>query len=101
MLYVDQRFAKFLRQFAMRRKVNFHRAGGLVRGRRLEEIVDVVAAQVRVAIGGKNLEDIAIGRGDQLEDGNVERASAKIVNGNFAALFFVEAIGQRGPQWVR
>src|ERR1700731_1209530 len=96
MLYVDQRFAKFLRQFAMRRKVDFIVLENQFVGERLQQIVDVVAAQVRVAIGGKNLEDIAIGRGDQLEDGNVECASAKIVNGNFAALFFVEAIGQRG-----
>ena len=48
-----------------------------------------------VAIGGKNLEDIACGRGNQLEHGNVERAAAEIIDGNAATLFFVEAVGER------
>src|SRR6266571_2662748 len=62
----------------------------------LKQIVDVVAAQMRVAIGGENLEDIAIGRGNKLQDGNVEGAAAEIVDGYFAALFFVETVGEGG-----
>src|SRR5216684_2522710 len=49
---------------------------------------------MRVAIGGKNLKDIAVGRGNELEDGNVKGATAQIVDGDFAALFFVEAVGE-------
>ncbi len=64
-----------------------------------QQIVDVVAAEVRVTVGGKNLEDIALGRGDQLEDGNVERPAAKVVNGDFAALLFVQAVGEGRSSW--
>src|SRR6266478_4263510 len=60
----------------------------------LQKIVNVVAAKMSVAVGGKNLENIAVARGDQFEDGNVEGAAAEIVDGDFAALFFVEAIGE-------
>src|SRR5260370_1816673 len=51
---------------------------------------------MRVAIGGKNLKDIAVGGGNELENGNVEGTAAEIVDGNFAALFFVKAVGERG-----
>ena len=61
--------------------------------KRLEQIVDVVAAQVRVTVGGKNLENIAFGRGNKLEDRDVERTAAEIVDRNFAALLFVQAVG--------
>ncbi len=62
----------------------------------LKQIVDVVAAEVRVAIGGKNLEDIAVGRGNELEDRNVKGTAAEIVDGYFATLLFVEAVGESG-----
>jgi len=52
----------------------------------LEQIVDVVAAEMRVAVGGKYLEDVAVGRGNELEDGNVESAAAEIIDGYLAAL---------------
>src|SRR5882762_1605429 len=45
--------------------------------------------------GGKNLKDIAVGGGNELENGNVESTAAEIVDGNFAALFFVQAVGER------
>jgi len=61
-----------------------------------KQVVDVVSAEVRVAVGGKNLEDVTIGGGNKLEDGNVESAAAEIVDGDFAALFFVKAVGERG-----
>ncbi len=55
----------------------------------LQQIINVVSAQVRVAIGGKNLENIAIVRGDELENRNIEGAAAKIVDGNAAPLLFM------------
>ena len=61
----------------------------------LEQIVDVVAAEVRVAVGRKHLIDVAFGGGDQLENGNIERAAAEIVDGDAAALLFVQAVGKR------
>ena len=62
----------------------------------LQKIVDVVATQVRVAVGGKNLVNVAVGCGNELEDGNVERAAAEIIDGDSAALFFVQTVGQSG-----
>jgi hypothetical protein len=41
-----------------------------------QQVVDVVAAEVRVAVGGDDLEDAVV----QLEDRDVERAAAEIVN---------------------
>src|ERR1700747_1051494 len=52
-----------------------------------------------VTVGGENLEDIAFARGNEFENGNVEGAPAEIVYGNFAALLFVQAIGERGRGW--
>src|SRR5258708_4928229 len=95
MLYFDQRFAKLLGQFAMRRKIELVVLENLFVDESLQQIIDVVAAEVRVAIGGKNLEDIALGRGNELEDGNVKRAATEIVDGNFAALLLVKAVGER------
>src|SRR6266849_6529724 len=60
----------------------------------LQQIIDVVSAQVGVAIGGENLEDIAISRGAKLKNRNIEGAAAKIVDGNLAALLFVQAVGE-------
>ncbi len=61
----------------------------------LEQIVDVVAAEVRVTVGRENLEDVAIGCGNELEDGDVKGAATEIVDGDLAALLFVEAVGER------
>ena len=61
----------------------------------LQRVVDVVAAQVRIAVRGKHLIDVAVARGDQFENRNVEGAAAEIVNGDLAALLFVQAISER------
>src|SRR6266571_1261913 len=95
MLHVNQGFAQLLSNFAMRREIDFIMLKNQFVDKGLQKVVNVVAAEVRVTIGRKNLEDIAFGRGNKLQDGNVEGAAAEIVNGDFAALFFVEAVGQR------
>ncbi len=56
-----------------------------------QQIVDVVAAQVRVAVGGQNFEDPVV----QFENRDVERAAAEIVHRNDAVLALVEPVGQR------
>jgi len=61
----------------------------------LEQIVDVVAAEVRVTVGRENLEDITIGLWNELENGDVKGAATEIVDGDLAALLFVEAVGER------
>src|SRR5580693_1561958 len=62
----------------------------------LEQIVDVVAAKVGVAVRREHLIDIAIASGNKLEDGDIKRAAAKIINRDFAALLFVQAVSKSG-----
>src|ERR1035438_6294138 len=75
----------------MRTQIDTVFSENLIEGNGEQEVVDVVAAQVRVAVGGLYLEDAVA----QFEDGDVERAAAKIVDGNGAFLGAIEAIGQR------
>ena len=55
-------------------------------------LVEVVAAQVRVAVGGLHLDDALA----DLEDRDVERAAAEVVDGDRLVLLLVEAVGERG-----
>ena len=57
-----------------------------------QQIVDVVSAEVRVAVGGDYFENSVV----QLENRNVERAAAQIVDCDDAVFLFVQAVGQRG-----
>src|SRR6267142_2917834 len=95
MLQADQGFAEFLREFAMGRKIDFILLQDKLVDKSLQKIVDIVATEVRVAVGGEHLIDVAVVGGDELQDGNIKRAAAEIVDGNFAALLFVQAVGQR------
>ena len=56
-----------------------------------DALVEVVAAEVGVAVGGAHLEH-ALG---QLEDADVEGAAAQVVDGDLLVLLAVEAVGQR------
>ena len=60
----NQRFAQFLRDFAMWREIDLIRLQNLFVHESLQEIVDIVATQVRIAIGGKHLIDVAFVRGN-------------------------------------
>ncbi len=62
----------------------------LVQRNSQQQVVDVVAAQVRIAVGGLHLEDAVF----QLEDGNVEGAAAQIVHGNGPYLGAVQPVSQ-------
>src|ERR1700761_2186125 len=73
----------------------------LVEGYGEEEVVDVVAAEVGVAVGGDDLEDAFV----ELEDGDIEGAAAEIVDGDDLALiaaFFgaVETVGEGCGGWL-
>src|SRR5579864_2599061 len=63
---------------------------------RLQQIIDVVATEMGVAVGGEDLVDVALAGGDELQHGNIEGAATEIVDGNVAPLFFVQAVSQRG-----
>jgi hypothetical protein len=55
-----------------------------------DSLVEVLAAQERVAVGRLDLEDPVA----DVEDRDVERAAAEIVDGDLAGLLLVEAIGE-------
>jgi hypothetical protein len=57
-----------------------------------QHAVEVVAAQMRVAVGGEHLEDAVL----HAQDGDVEGATAEIVDGDHALPQPVQAVGERG-----
>ena len=57
-----------------------------------QDVVDVVAAQVGVAVGGLDLDDAVA----DLEDRDVERAAAEVEDRDRLVLLLVEPVGERG-----
>ena len=88
----DDGFADGLDGFAVGAEVFAEVAGDVVERDGDEEVVDVVAAEVGVAVGGDDLEDALV----ELEDGDVEGAAAEVVDGDEAVLVLVEAVGEGG-----
>src|SRR5579883_1657519 len=68
----DQFLAEFLRQLAVRRKIDLIVLQNLLVDERLKQVIDIVAAQVCIAVGRKHLEDVAFAGGDQFQHGNIE-----------------------------
>ena len=56
-----------------------------------DSLVDIISAQVRVAVCGDDLQDIFA----DLEDRDVECAAAKIEDGDLLVFFLVQAVGHR------
>ena len=54
-------------------------------------VVPVVAAEVRVAVGRLYFENAVA----DLEHGNVERATAQVIDGDFFVLLLVETVSER------
>ena len=58
-----------------------------------QHVVEVVASQVRVAVGGLHLEDTVA----QLQNRNIERTAAQVVHGDLhVVLLLVQTVSQRG-----
>src|SRR5277367_401930 len=91
----DEGFAQLLREFAVGREVEFVVLKNSFVDEGLEQIIDVVAAEMRVAIRRENLIDVAFGGGNQFEYRDIEGAAAQIVNRYSAPLLFVQTIRQR------
>ena len=87
----DDGFADGLHGFRVAAKVEAEVAANIVQGDGDEQVVDVVAAEMRVAVGGDDFEDSVM----QFQNGDVESAAAEIVDGDNAVLLFVEAVGER------
>ena len=75
-LGVDDGLANGLHGFAAAAHVQAQVAVNVVEGDGDEQVVDVVAAEVRVAVGGDDFEDAFV----QFEDRDVEGAAAEVVN---------------------
>ena len=56
-----------------------------------QHVINVVAAQVRVAVGGLDFDDTLA----DFQNRNVKGAAPEVVNGNRLVLLLVKAIGQR------
>ncbi len=57
-------------------------------------VVPVVAAELRVAVGGHDLEDTVA----DVEDGDVEGAAAEVVDSDLLVRLLVEPVGERGSR---
>ena len=90
-LGVDCGLAQGLHRAGMRAQVHAVLGVNLVESDGEQQIVDVVAAQMRVAVGRLHLEDAVA----QLEDGDIESPAAKIVNRDGARFGAIESVGQR------
>ena len=78
----------------MRGEVHAEAANFLAR-HGLQRVVDIVAAEVRVAVGREHLIDVAVAGRNQFQNRNVKCAAAEIVDGDLAALLFVQAVSER------
>ena len=90
-LGLDHGFANGLHRFGIAAQIEAQVAANVVERDGDQQIVDVVAAEMRVAVGGDDFEDAVV----QLENGDVEGAAAEIVDGDDAVLLLVEAVGER------
>ena len=62
----DEFFAQFLRQFGVRRKVHTMLLENLLVNESLQQVIDIVAAEMGVSVGGEDLVDVAFAGGDEL-----------------------------------
>ena len=75
----------------LRRTIESKVAANVVERDRDQQIVDVVSAEMRVAVGGNHFENSVV----QLENRNIECAAAEIVYDDDAVLLFIEAVSER------
>src|SRR5208282_2523220 len=100
MLNGDEGLAQFLCKFAMRREVDFVGLKNLLVNERLQQVVDIIPAEVRIAVGREDLVDVAFSRGDEFQNRNIESAATEIVNGDASTLFLVQAVPESSGSWL-
>ena len=94
-LCLNDTFANGLHGFGVAAKVETEITERVVKADGDEKIIDIVAAEMGVAVGGDDFEDSVV----QLQDGNVEGASAEIVDSNDSVLLLIEAVSERRGRW--
>src|ERR1019366_2458275 len=70
-------------------------AANVVERDRDQQIVDVVSAEMRIAVGRNHLENAVV----QLENRDIESAAAEIVDRDNAVCLLVQAVSQRCRRW--
>ena len=88
---VDHRLANRLHDLGVAADVDRQIALDVVQRDGDQQVVDVVATEVSVAVSGDHLEDALV----QLENRDVESAAAQVVNRNRFGVLLVETVGQR------
>src|SRR5882757_5568626 len=88
----DDRFAYGLDTFRLLPKIDTLIAGNVVERNRDQEVVNVIAAQMGITVGGDDFKNAFM----QPENGDVEGAAAEIINCDDAFFLAIEAIGQGG-----
>ena len=61
-----------------------------------DPLVEVVASEMRIAVGRLDLDDALT----DFKDGDVEGASAEVIHRYRLVLLLVEAVGERGRRWL-
>ena len=89
-------FAHSLNRARMQPQIDAVLGVNLVERNGHQKVVDVVAAQMRIAVSGQHLEDAFA----QFEDRDVESAAAQIVDGDGSLVAAIEAIGKSGSSWL-
>ena len=89
---VDHRLANRLDGFPVASHVQAEIAGNVLERNRDQQIVNVVAAQVRVAVGGNHFKDAIV----QFQNGDIECAAAEVVHSDDAVFLLVQTVGERG-----
>jgi hypothetical protein len=87
----DHSFAQLLNDLGVLCDVETEIALDVIQRDGGEQVVDVVSAQMRIAARTDDLEDALV----QLEDGDVEGATAEVVYGDDAVLVLIEAVSER------
>src|SRR5258708_7863990 len=61
-----------------------------------DAMIEVISAQVRIAVGRLDLKDPLT----QLQDGDIEGPTTEVIHGNGLVFLLVQPIGQRGSCWL-
>src|SRR5690349_9912214 len=90
-LGVDHGLAHGLYDFGIAAEIQPHVAADIIERDGDEQVVDVVAAEMGVTVGGDDFEDALV----EAEDRDIEGTAAEVVDGNDAVALLVEAVRER------